>query len=490
MFKHYGINTKITLIILSLILLSQITVGVAVVIYDRRLIYQANLDELNVLAEIIAERAGAALVFKDPLLAEENLFSLAARSTINSACVLNSEGVLFARYVRHPDLKVCESPSGNDQATIFTNHILLSKNIVFDGEPVGELQITSDLRDLKDRLNRIVLLVALIAVGVSLAILLLSRSLVRRVSRPLLDLSALVREITNCKDYSIRATKVTGDEVGVLVDAVNNMLETIETQSHVLIDANRRLEKTVSESTAALHEAEDSLLRKERLATLGQLTGTVSHELRNPLGTIQACVDVLRNYLQECPDEIDRPLQRIIRNIHRCEVIINELLDYSRSAPPNLVTIPVAPWLTEVLDKYPGRDRISLEGALDDELLADMDIERMRRAVINVLDNAMQACNARESCGQCDADCQINVCLARSEDRIRIDIRDTGLGMSKLIIQKVFEPLFSTKAFGVGLGLAIVKQILEQHMGDIDIDSEVGVGTVVTLWIPLKRRAL
>lgn len=488
MFKHCGINTKLTLIMLSLILLSHIVVGAAVVIYDRRMTFQTHLEELHVLAEVIADRTVAAIVFKDPVLAEESLFSLAARSTINSACVLNSEGVLFASYVRNPDLKVCQRINGIDKAMVFPTHILLSKNILLDGERVGELQITSDLRGLKDRLNRIALLVVLITVGVSLAVLLLSSGLVRRVSRPLLDLSALVRKITRCKDYSIRATKVTGDEVGVLVDAVNNMLETIETQSHVLIDANRRLEQTVAESTAALHEAQDNLLRKERLATLGQLTGTVSHELRNPLGTIQASVDVLRNILQVCPEEIDRPLQRIIRNIHRCEVIINELLDYSRSAPPHLVTTPVAPWLIDILNAYPGYDRISIDGAMDNELLADIDVERMRRAVINVLDNAMQACNARESCGQYDADCRINVYLASSDGRIRIEISDTGLGMSESIIQKVFEPLFSTKAFGVGLGLAIVKQILEQHMGDIDISSEVGVGTVVTLWIPLKGR--
>lgn len=473
---------------LSLIVFSQIVVGSAVVIYDRRIAYQTLLEELNVLAEIIADRTAASIVFQDPMLAEQNLLSLAARSTISSACVLDREGILFARYTRNSDAGVCQKVTGIDKFTVFPTHILLSRNIVLDGEPVGELQITSDLGELKDRLNRIALLVALITVGVSLVVLLLSRRLVRRVSRPLLDLSSLVRKITSCKDYSIRATKVTGDEVGVLVDAVNSMLETIETQSHVLIDANRRLEQTVAESAAALHEAQDSLLRKERLATLGQLTGTVSHELRNPLGTIQASVDVLRSYLPECPDEIDRPLQRIIRNIHRCEVIINELLDYSRSAPPNLVTTSIAPWLNEILRAYPSHDRISMDGAMDEELLADIDIERMRRAVINVLDNAMQACNARESCGNYQNDCRVNVHLACIEGRIRIDISDTGLGMSEAIIHKVFEPLFSTKAFGVGLGLAIVKQILDQHMGDIDISSEVGVGTIVTLWIPLKGR--
>ena len=488
MLKHYGINTKLTLIMLALIVFSQIIVGGAVVFYDRRIAYQTLLEELNVLAEIIADRTAASIVFHDPVLAEQNLLSLAARSTISSACVLDREGVLFAQYTSNSDVEVCQKQTGIDKYMVFPTYILLSRNIVLDGESVGELQITSDLGELKDRLNRIALLVALITVGVSLVVLLLSRRLVRRVSRPLLDLSSLVRKITRCKDYSIRATKVTGDEVGVLVDAVNNMLETIETQSHVLIDANQRLEKTLAESAAALHEAQDSLLRKERLAALGQLTGTVSHELRNPLGTIQASVDVLRSYLPECPDEIDRPLQRIIRNIHRCEVIINELLDYSRSAPPNLVTTSIAPWLNDVLRAYPGHDRISMDGAIDEELLADIDVERMRRAVINVLDNAMQACDARESCGNYDNVCRVNVHLACIEDRIRIDIKDTGLGISEAVIQKVFEPLFSTKAFGVGLGLAIVKQILEQHMGDIDISSEIGVGTVVTFWIPLKGR--
>jgi signal transduction histidine kinase len=265
------------------------------------------------------------------------------------------------------------------------------------------------------------------------------------------------------------------------------MLETIETQSHVLMDANQRLENTVSERTAALQEAQENLLRKEHLATLGQLTGTVSHELRNPLGTIQASVDVLRNQLQDCPESIDRPLQRIVRNIRRCEVIINELLDYSRGAPPDLISTNVISWLREIVANYPGHGRVHLDCAVQGNAMADMDVERMRRAVINVLDNAMQACIEREARDHGGEDCHINVGFGCSDGCIRIDIKDTGVGMSESVIQKAFEPLFSTKAFGVGLGLAIVMQILKQHAGDVEVASEAGVGTVVTLWFPVRR---
>lgn len=487
MFNDFGITTKFTLISLSLILLSLTAVGVAVVMYDRHAAYDRHLQELDVLAQIVADHSVAAVAFNDAVLAEKNLLSLSARSTIDAACLFGEDGRVFAVYRRDPASDLCKTSNGMDGMTMFPTYALLTESIMLDGARVGELQIVSTFSELKNRLNRIIVFVALIGVGVSLSVLLLSRVMVQRVSRPLLELSALVRKITRQKDYSMRANKVSRDEVGVLVDSVNNMLETIETQSHVLMDANQRLEKTVSERTAALQEAQENLLRKEQLATLGQLTGTVSHELRNPLGTIQSSVDVLRSHLQNCPENIDRPLQRIVRNIRRCEVIINELLDYSRGAPPDFVSTKVVPWLREIVSTYPSHGKIHLDVAMQDNTMADMDAERMRRAIINVLDNAMQACIERETSDHGDEDCHINVGLDCSDERIRIDIKDTGVGMSESVIHKAFEPLFSTKAFGVGLGLAIVKQILEQHAGSIEIVSKHGAGTVVTLWFPIRR---
>lgn len=487
MFNDFGITTKLTLISLSLTLLSLTAVGVAVVMYDRHAAYEMHLQELDVLAKIIAGRTVAAVAFNDAVLAEKNLLYLSARSTISAACVFGEDGQVLAVYRRDPASDLCNTSNGVDGVSIFPTYALLVESIMFDGERVGELQIISTFDELNNRLNRIIVFVVLIGVGVSFSVLLLSKTMVQRVFRPLLELSALVREITRQKDYSMRADKVSRDEVGVLVDSVNNMLETIETQSHVLMDANQRLEKTVSERTAALQEAQENLLRKEHLATLGQLTGTVSHELRNPLGTIQASVDVLRSNLQNCPESIDRPLQRIVRNIRRCEVIINELLDYSRGAPPDLISTNVITWLREIVANYPGHGRIHLDCAVQGNTVADMDAERMRRAVINVLDNAMQACIEREARDHGDEDCHINVGLGCSDGCIRIAIKDTGVGMSESVIQKAFEPLFSTKAFGVGLGLAIVMQILKQHAGGVDVASEAGVGTAVTLWFPVRR---
>jgi signal transduction histidine kinase len=458
-----------------------------VVVHDRNSAHDLHLQELDVLATIIADRTVASIVFNDAVLAEANLYSLSARSSISAACVFDQEGRLFANYRRDPALDSCRTAIGKDGMILMPSHALLIKSIMLDGDRVGELQIVSTFAELKNRLNRIVMFVVLIGAGVSLVVLLLSRLMVQKVSRPLLELSALVKKITRKNDYSLRADKVSRDEVGVLVDAVNNMLETIEIQSHVLMDANLRLEKTVTERTADLQEAQESLLRKEHLATLGQLTGTVSHELRNPLGTIQASVDVLRSQLQGCPIEVDRPLQRIIRNIHRCEAIINELLDYSRGGPPNLMPTKVSPWLREIVAGFSGHGKVQIDSDACEDVEVNIDPERMRRAVLNVLDNAMQACADRESCGSGGDDCRINVGLTYLNDRIRIAVKDTGVGMPESIIHKIFEPLFSTKAFGVGLGLAIVKQILEQHQGNVEVTSKAGSGTIVTLWFPVRR---
>lgn len=487
MLTNLGINTKLTLIMLTCILLSLVISVTAGFFYNRSENYRATLEELSVLAKVIADRTSAAVVFNDPQLAEENLDALSARATILGACAFNEAGDLVAAYRRASASGICEAALGWDAVHQYPGYIHIVTGILLDGSRVGEIHIRSDLTELHDRLDRIFMFAALVALAVTVVVLWISRRLQGWVAQPLLDLSERAHRVARDQDYSVRANKTAEDELGVLVDAFNGMLETIETQSRTLMDTNIQLEQRVSERTTELRDAQANLLRQERLATLGQLTGTVSHELRNPLGTIQASIDVLRSRLENCPDDLERTLDRITRNIHRCENIINELLDYSCGARPHLQPVLIRPWLQDIIDNYQAHPDVNIDLTVQDDLLCDMDPERMQRAVINVIDNAIHALTESDRPKAVGMP-RIVLNAGAEQDRLCIRIEDNGPGIPDKVMERIFEPLFSTRAFGVGLGLAIVQQILEMHGGEVTVSSQEQAGTRVELRLPIKLR--
>lgn len=234
----------------------------------------------------------------------------------------------------------------------------------------------------------------------------------------------------------------------------------------------------------ALRDAQGELVRSERLSTLGQLTATVSHELRNPLGVVRASTFVLRKSIDPNDARAQRTLERVERSVLRCDRIIDELLDFTRMKRIELQSTAVDAWLDEFLDEQELLPGVTLQrdlGLSGMELSFDRD--RFRRAVINVFDNACQA-----MVGEGDENAEpgahvITVRSGRSNGRVEIVFEDNGAGIEPEVYEKIFEPLFSTKGFGVGLGLPVVKQIMEQHDGGIEIESEMGRGTRVTLWL-------
>ncbi len=161
------------------------------------------------------------------------------------------------------------------------------------------------------------------------------------------------------------------------------------------------------------------------------------------------------------------------RSVARCDRIINDLLDYTRVKELHLSDLVPDPWIEEVLSEQRLPPGIGLERRLDADCTIAIDPERMRRVLINLIDNAAQAMTdeAREH--------KITVTTALAGDRFELVVADTGGGIAADVLHKVFEPLFSTKSFGTGLGLPMVKQIIEQHGGTIEIVSAIGAGTQV-----------
>jgi signal transduction histidine kinase len=243
-----------------------------------------------------------------------------------------------------------------------------------------------------------------------------------------------------------------------------------------------RLEELVEERTKELGEAQRELVRNERLAAIGQLTGTVSHELRNPLGTIRSSFAIVGNHLQSSHGPVARALERIERNIDRCVTIIDELLAYTRVRDVHLEPVAIDDWLTELVIDEDIPDAISVVLDCQSGETVPMDRERLRRAILNLLQNAWQACTEGEhECPQAT----VAITTRVVDGALVLRVADNGPGIPEDIRERIFDPLFSTKSFGVGLGLPLVRQIVEQHGGEIAMDTVLDEGTTITMTLPL-----
>ena len=255
-----------------------------------------------------------------------------------------------------------------------------------------------------------------------------------------------------------------------------------------LDEYRNRLEELVDERTKDLKNTQDELVRKERLATLGQLTATVSHELRNPLGAMRPSMYIIEKSSDKNDEFMQKAIERVDRNIDRCDNIIDELLDFTRITELNLMPTRIDKWLESVIE-----EQVIPEGLHVDkyfglkELELNVDVDRLRRAFINVFDNAnhsMMDVNKNIIKGKKP---HLTIKTREKNNRVEIIISDTGCGITNEVLAKIFEPLFSTKGFGVGLGMSTVKQIMEQHHGGIEIESKEGKGTTIILWLPLNK---
>jgi signal transduction histidine kinase len=259
---------------------------------------------------------------------------------------------------------------------------------------------------------------------------------------------------------------------------------TARKQTEADLDAYRnQLEELVQARTCDLQRAQDDLVSAERLTTLGRLTATVGHELRSPLSTLRAALFNIGVAVERgSTTTLARAIEVAERSISRCDRIIDELLDYTRRTPPRLESTELDAWLAEVIDEIEHPAEIAMVRRLASGVRVQCDRDRLRRAVVNVVLNAVQA---MEGCPSG----RVAITTAEAGHHVEICVSDTGPGIPADQLPRIFEPLFSTKSFGVGLGLPIVRQVAEQHGGDVEVTSVLGQGTTVTLRLALEPRA-
>jgi len=243
-------------------------------------------------------------------------------------------------------------------------------------------------------------------------------------------------------------------------------------------------EKIIKKRAAEQRDLEEQLYLAERLAALGEMVAGVSHEIKNPLGIIQSTSELLTSMSNA--DEKQKRLSSVITEESiRLNRIVTDFLEFARPHKLNLDECRIE----EVIRKNISFFRPELEGkgivvydkmnSRSFKLQADDDL--LYRAFMNILLNSIQAI---ENAGS------ITVNVEEEKGGYRIEIEDTGSGISKENMKKIFNPFFTTKDKGTGLGLPIVRKIIEGHQGTIDVESQEGSGTKVFIRLPKKQQAI
>jgi two-component system NtrC family sensor kinase len=296
---------------------------------------------------------------------------------------------------------------------------------------------------------------AIISILVGLVLWLL---IVRLVRQPVVDLLAKINRVRS-GDLTARADTRSRDEIGELAAGFNNMVESLAT-------TKRQLEESHAQQIQQAH----------KLASIGELSASIAHEIRNPLAGIGAAVEVIadsadhKNGNGEIVAEIRSQIKRLNQTLHG-------LLDFARTREPEIVPCALADVIRPMLNLV-RPDAVKQHIRITENIEPDLpavcaDAPQIQQAILNILLNAIQA---MPDGGELAVSAKANK-RADGSGVVQIIVTDTGTGIPDEIIQKIFAPFYTTKHRGTGLGLAITRAIIEKHNGAIIVRSQPGQGT-------------
>jgi signal transduction histidine kinase len=299
----------------------------------------------------------------------------------------------------------------------------------------------------------------------------------RQITTPLREIAVAANDISE-GDYSRRVAVASEDEMGFLADAFNGMAHQIEDSHHELEGRVAARTGELETALGELKETQETLVRKEKLAMLGLLAGGVGHELRNPLGVMTNAVFYLGAVLKEAPAEIKEYLGILGTQIRLAEKIVGDLLDFARIKPPQLETVAVKQLVDDQLQRAGSLEGVTVKHDFPSDLPGvRVDRVQIGQVVLNLITNALQAMNGNGAV--------LTFRGRRAADGfVRLDVIDTGTGITPDEMARLFEPLFTTKARGIGLGLAVSKGLVQANGGVISAESRPGAGTTMSVSLP------
>jgi signal transduction histidine kinase len=290
---------------------------------------------------------------------------------------------------------------------------------------------------------------------------------IRRGVRDLASAARFNRVFVGAADRRVAVR--TGDELESLAQAFNQMAETLD------------------ESLKTIHDQHDELVRKEKLASVGQLLAALAHDIKNPLGVIRSSAQLVLDEKQT--DAVKREVaQYVIEEVDRLTHRINHFLRFARQKPPEIHPVAIKVLLDAAVREWQALGKgepvtLRLDVPPDiPELMVDPD--QIKEALVNFLINAREAMPRGG---------RLTVAARPVDNRgapalVEIRIADTGIGISTEHLKQIFDPFFTTKEYGTGLGLTNGKRLVEDNGGNLEVHSAEGQGTEVVLRLPAVNR--
>jgi PAS domain S-box-containing protein len=243
---------------------------------------------------------------------------------------------------------------------------------------------------------------------------------------------------------------------------------------------SEQLEKIVEQRTKQLKGAQEQLVKSERLAAIGQVAAMVGHDLRNPLTGISGAAYYLKMKLgPKAEKRMIQMLEIIEKDIQYSNKIITDLMEYSKEIKLELTETTPKSIIAESISLIQIPEKVQLADSTLNEPRIKMDFDKMKRVFANFIKNAVEAMPQEG---------KLTISSRASKSDVELTFVDTGAGMAKEVLEKIWTPFFTTKAKGMGLGLAICRRIIEAHQGKISVESIFGEGTTFTITIPIEPK--
>ncbi|MDD5107731.1 MAG: ATP-binding protein [Desulfuromonadaceae bacterium] len=558
-------------------------------------------SDLSSLAQMTGNNCSAALAFRIPEDAGHALASLTAKQSISLAVVRDQSGSVFAVFDRN-------KPDGIESLNLYNysemrlaDHMAVRYDIVVNGIKAGSITLFDDMSGIRQA-RQVALLMLIVAISVALSVsYVLSSTLQRVISNPILSLSSTAERVTVENNFSLRAPKHANDEIGRSVDAFNSMLSQIEKRDlelsssekrfrtlveqavdsfflfdldGAIVDVNQRgceslgytfetlltmslqdiddgtiydfsdktllknlkphspvstvgmlrridgitfpvemriglmeisgslfimgLARDISERVEAEAERSklaDQLLQSQKMEAIGLLAGGIAHDFNNMLMVISGWGEMLQAKLGD-NDKLQYYVKQILVSSEKSTDLVRRLLLFSRKHVINLRKTDLNVLIREIekfLCRVIGED-ISLSLQLHGEPLPVLlDTSQIDQVLMNLCTNARDAMpnggalSIKTTVVRLDSSDIVSDSSEKPGMYVLMSVSDVGKGMPKEVIQRIFEPFYTTKDIGkgTGLGLSIVHGIIKQHNGHIDVYSEPENGTTFKIYLPL-----
>lgn len=479
-FQNFSIRSKFLLAVIFTVLIALLIALASIATLRHTLASKDFTEQLNVLVDITAERSQIALAFRDKKTVIQNLQTLSKLTSIDVACMYNSEDNVFGQYERFETTRCPETTPNQLEYTESRSDFSVAKEMIVNNRYMGTLYVEANSKDVNRRLIKFIMYAGLIIAFTSLIAYLLAYKIQSTLTMPIIKLSNLAKEIGRTKDFSLRAKVFNEDEAGYLAKSFNGLIHNIQ-------ESQMQMEDLVFELQEKKKQLESHTeLVEGRNKTIKNMFAGASHDLKQPLQAMTLFVHALSGISDSPQKALLGKLELAIQNM---KSLFEDLLDVSKleSRLENIQTGPVElkPILDNVFHEFEviAADKSLILKFHAKDFIVDSDSRMLERIIRNLLSNAIRYTTTGG----------VLLACRKRKGYASIEVWDTGIGIPKENLDSIFQRFYQVEQEqekgqqGYGLGLSIVKRLSGLLKHPIEVQSTYGRGTLFRILVPIAE---